>query len=186
MELQQAITDRRSIRKFTDYYVSDDELVQVMEAARWAPSWANTQVWSFIIVRDKKIIEEITSAYSKSNPARTCSMGASAIIVACAKKSLAGCRNGVELTILTNWYMFDLGLAVQNLCLKAHEIGLSTVIVGMLDHSRVKKILSVPHDHEVVVTIPIGKSDDLDRKAPSRKSLDNMLFLNNYDKPFIK
>ena len=59
MELQEAILTRRSIRKYTDYYITNDELIQVIEAARWAPSWANTQVWSFIIARYKKIIESI-------------------------------------------------------------------------------------------------------------------------------
>ncbi|MBN2039908.1 MAG: nitroreductase family protein [Spirochaetes bacterium] len=186
MELQEAIFKRRSIRKFTDYYVTDDELKQIIEAARWAPSWANTQIWSFVIVRDKKKIEEITDTYSKSNPARSCSINASALIIGCAKKGTAGCRNGVELTALKNWFMFDMGIAVQNLCLKAHDIGLGTVIVGMLDHLKIKKILKVPDDHETVVSIPIGRSSDTDRKAPPRKELDQMMFIDNFGESFVK
>ncbi len=70
MELQQAIVERRSIRRFTDYYVTDDEIKQILEAARMAPSWANVQPWEFIVVRDKTLIEKITQTYSPNNPAR--------------------------------------------------------------------------------------------------------------------
>ncbi|HPV42751.1 MAG TPA: nitroreductase family protein, partial [Spirochaetota bacterium] len=49
MELKEAILKRRSIRKFTDYQVTDAEIDELLEAARWAPSWANTQVWEFVV-----------------------------------------------------------------------------------------------------------------------------------------
>ena len=45
MELQEAIHKRRSIRKFTDAFVTDDELKKIFEAVRCSPSWANTQAW---------------------------------------------------------------------------------------------------------------------------------------------
>jgi nitroreductase len=186
MELQEAILNRRSIRNFSDYYVTDDELKEMIEAARWAPSWANTQSWSFIIARDKYTIEHIVETYSKTNPAKNCSIAASAIIIACAKKGLSGCRDGRDVTRLKNWYMFDLGLAVQNICLKAHELGLGTVIVGLLDHNELKKALSVPEDHEAVVAIPIGKPTDIARKVPSRKLLEHMIFLNKFGNAMIK
>ena len=185
MELQETILNRRSIRKFTDYFVTDNEIKQVLEAARWAPSWANTQVWSFVIVRDKNIIEQINETFSNTNPARSGSKSASALIAVCAKKGLSGCRGGAEITSISNWFMFDLGLAVQNLCLKAHEIGLATVIVGLLDHQFCKRIISVPGDYELAAIIPIGKSAESDRKTPPRKTIESMTYLNEFGKPFI-
>jgi nitroreductase len=185
MELKQAILTRRSIRKFTDYYVTDEEIKEVIEAARWAPSWANTQSWTFIIIRDKNIIEKVTQTFSKINPARQCSRSASALIAVCAKKGLAGCRDGAELTSLNNWFMFDLGLAVQNLCLRAHDIGLGTVIVGLLDHQNCKIILSVPKDHELAAIIPIGKSDEKEKTAPMRKAINTMTHLDGFGNAFI-
>jgi nitroreductase len=184
MELQEAILKRRSVRKFTNYSVTDDEIKKILEAARWAPSWANTQTWTFIVVKDKNIIEGIASTIAKTNPANECVLKASAIIVACAKKGIAGCRNGREITRHHNWFMFDLGLAVQNLCLKAHELGLGTVIVGMLDHDQCKKLLSMPDDHEVAAIIPVGKPDEF-RDGPKRKSLDTMAHLNKFGERFI-
>lgn len=180
MELQEAILTRRSIRKFTDYYVTDDEIKQVLEAARWAPSWSNTQVWEFIVVRDKELIQQITGTYSENNPATKCSLSATALIVGCAKTGVSGCKEGVEKTKFNNWFMFDMGLATQNLCLKAHELGLCTVIVGLFAHDKCKEILSVPEGYEVVVVIPIGKSAVDKKEGPPRKELKNFVHLNKF------
>ena len=69
MELQEAILKRRSVRKFTEDVVTDEELGRIFETVRWSPSWANTQVWEFIVVRDKELIEKITGTYAEKNPA---------------------------------------------------------------------------------------------------------------------
>lgn len=182
MELQDAIMKRRSVRKFTDDMVTDDELRQIFEAVRWSPSWANTQPWEFIVVRDKSLIEKITGTYVEKNPAAKCSRTASALIVACAKTGISGCYGGKEVTAIKNWEMFDLGIAVQTLCLKAHELGLGTVVVGYMDHEVCKKLLTVPEDRKVVAVIPIGRPATPPKDGPARKSLSETVFLNSSDK----
>jgi nitroreductase len=52
MDLMHAIKDRRSIRKFKPDPVSNEDLNKVLEAARWAPSWANTQCSRIVGVKD--------------------------------------------------------------------------------------------------------------------------------------
>jgi len=180
MELQEAILTRRSVRKFTDDAVTDEELGQIFEAVRWSPSWANTQVWEFVVVRDKTLIEKVVQTYSEKNPAIKCSLSASALIVACAQTGVSGCYAGQELTRLKNWYMFDLGIACQTLSLKAHELGLGTVIVGMLDHAACKKIIGVPDSHEVVAVIPIGRPALPLRPGSGRKTISEMTHLNEF------
>ncbi len=186
MELQEAISKRRSIRKFTDYYVTDSEINTLIEAAIMAPSWANTQVWSFIIVRDKHIIERIAETYPETNPARKCSLAATAMIAVCAQKGVSGCRQGHEITTLHNWLMFDTGLAVQNICLKAHEIGLGTVIVGLFDHDKCKDVLSLPEDQEVVVILPVGKPVEGEKKATPRKPVNQITYIDKFGELYIK
>jgi nitroreductase len=141
MELMDTILTRRSVRKFTDYTVTDDEIRQILEGARWAPSWANTQVWEFIVIRDKALMERIAGTYVDKNPATKCSLAASVLIMACAKTGVSGCYGGQDVTKFSNWFMFDLGIAVQNLCLKAHELGLGSVVVGLMDHDACKKLV---------------------------------------------
>ncbi len=182
MELQEAILKRRSVRKFTEDIVTDEELRRIFEAVRWSPSWANTQVWEFIVVRNKALIEKVTGTYVEKNPATKCSLAASALIVACATTGVSGCYDGMDATAIKNWYMFDLGLAVQTLCLKAHELGLGTVVVGLMDHETCKKILAIPDGHEVVAVIPIGRPVLPLREGPPRKSISEIVYRDQFDK----
>jgi nitroreductase len=184
VELDKAILTRRSVRKFTDHYVTDTELKQILEAARFAPSWANTQSWEFIIVRDREIIREVTETYSATNPARECSFNASALIVACARSRVSGYKGGEARTKFSEWFMFDLGLAVQNLCLRAHELGLGTVVVGSMDHNACAKVLQVPGTCEVVAVLPVGKPESKGITVPARKELKEFIFLDKYGERF--
>lgn len=84
MDLQEAVLTRRSIRRFTEDTVTDQELQQIFETVRWSPSWGNTQVWEFVVVRDRELIQQVTATYQMdkgTNPATKCSQAASALIV---------------------------------------------------------------------------------------------------------
>ena len=52
MNVMEAIKGRRSVRKYRPDPVNDETLEAVLEAARWAPSWANNQCWRFVVVRE--------------------------------------------------------------------------------------------------------------------------------------
>lgn len=171
MELKEAILTRRSVRKFTDYYVTDEEIEALLNAARWAPSWANTQCWEFIVIRDKELIKEVTATYSETNPARKCSESASVLIAVCGKKDLPGYKDGVARTKFDSWFMFDLGIAVQNISLAAHDMGLGTVVVGSLDHEKCAKLLGVPEPYELVVILPVGKPVEFKKEGPKRREI---------------
>jgi len=185
MKLDQAILKRRSVRKFTDYYVTDQEINQILEAARLAPSWANTQVWEFVVIRDKQQIEKVVQAYLEKNPAYKCSLTASVLLAACAKKGISGTKNNQEATKFNNWFMFDLGLACQNLALKAYQIGLGTVIVSLVDHDQIKKLLVLPDSYEIVSIIPVGKPLIKDKPGPPRKELVDFTHLNTFGQSFV-
>ncbi len=184
MELKEAILKRRSVRKFTDYQVTEAEINELLEAARWAPSWANTQVWEFIVVRDRQVIEKIAATYVQNNPAAKCTLSASAVIVGCARTGVSGAHDGKNLTIFSEWFLFDLALAVQNLCLRAHDIGLGTVIVSLLDHRALKKVLSVPEGYEAVTVIPVGKPAVPDKQGPPRKNIADFSHLDIFGKKY--
>ncbi len=184
MELDEAIFNRRSVRKFSDYFVSDEEIRALMEAARWAPSWANTQAWEFVVVRDKALIEQVVGTYVDKNPATRGSLNASALIVACAKTGLSGCYDSKNLTKFPNWFMFDLGMAVQNLCLKAHSLGLGTVIVGFMDHDACGKMLGLPEGCEVVASIPVGRPASAAKSGPPRKELSAFVYRDRFGQSF--
>ena len=65
----EAIKARRSIRKYKPDPLPEEALQTVLEAVRWAPSWANTQCWKVIVVKDPKIKSELAATLPKGNPA---------------------------------------------------------------------------------------------------------------------
>jgi nitroreductase len=180
MELKDAILTRRSVRKFTDYYVTDDEINSILEAAQWAPSWSNTQCWEIIVIRDRELIEKVTETYSDTNPARKCSLAASALIAVAGKADLPGFRDGTARTKFDSWFMFDLGIAVQNMSLKAHDIGLGTVIVGSLDHDRCAELLDIKKPYELAVILPLGKPVEFKKEGPKRRDIAEFTHKNRF------
>lgn len=156
MDVFEAIKGRRSVRKYKPDPVSDEQLNAVLEAARWAPSWANTQCWNFVVVRDAQLKERLADTLSPTNPAIAAIKGAPILIVACAEKGRAGYKRGEAVTDKGDWFMFDVALAMQNLALAAYALGLGTVHVGLFDAQKVVQILDMPPDMAVVEMMPLG------------------------------
>lgn len=175
MELFQAIRERRSIRKFKPEAVDEEKLQQVFSAAQLAPSWANTQVTRFYLISDPEILQLVADCIAQGNPSYVACHEVPHIIVVAAKKGVSGFKKGEPSTVKgDSWYMFDAGLACQNLSLAAHALGLGTVHVGVVDTDQVHKILNLPPEIEVIELIPIGYPDQ-ESKMPRRIELDELV-----------
>ena len=181
MELMDAIRGRRSIRRYRPDPIPEETLHAVLEAVRWAPSWANSQCWELIVVRDPELKTEISKTVPKVNPALSSLTGAPLILVLCGRKEISGYYGGKPSTEKGDWLMFDVGLAMENLCLAAHALGLGTVIVGMFDHKKAGEVLGVPSNVEVVAMTPLGYPAA--RGGTSRrKALSEFVFYEGYGK----
>ena len=185
MELFEAIKTRRSIRKYKTDPVDDKKIDAILEAGRWAPSWANTQCPRFVVVRDVKTRAALADAmYKMQTPDGKEVTTASAIalntvpvvIVVCAQIGISGTKpgpgggGGNYVTDKGDWFMFDAALAVQNMALAAHAQGLGTVILGWFDVAKVEKALNIPNGYRVTAMFPVGVPDQ-EGKAPPRKEL---------------
>jgi len=179
MEVLEAIETRRSIRRYKTTPVDDKTIEIVLEAARWAPSWANTQCWRFILVRDGDIKSELANTLSIGNAATDAIKNAPVVIVACAELEKAGYSGGKPITNKGDWYMFDVALAMQNLALAAHSLGLGTVIIGAMDAKKAASILEVPEGFCVVGMTPLGYPDQEGKVRP-RKELSEIVFYDKY------
>ncbi len=187
MEVLEAIKSRRSIRRYQTTPVDDKTLEIVLEAARWAPSWKNTQCWRFVVVRDSSIKAEIANCLIKSkrgdilvdNAGSMAIIQAPILIVACAELGKSGLNAGVFATDKGDWYMFDVALAMQNLVLAAHALGLGTVYLGLFNAKKVAEILVVPEGFCVVAMTPLGYPDQELRPVP-RKELSEIVFYDKY------
>jgi nitroreductase len=63
-QLLSIIRTRRSVRVYKTGKVSDEQLANILEAARWAPSGANTQPWEFVLTRDRNKMKRVREIYS--------------------------------------------------------------------------------------------------------------------------
>jgi nitroreductase len=71
MELLEALKTRRSIRAFKPLAVERGLITQILEAARWSPSWGNTQPWELVVVtgdRMKRLTADLVEAFEKKVP----------------------------------------------------------------------------------------------------------------------
>lgn len=147
MEFTDVIKSRRSVRRFSDREVEDEKIKQILECGRLAPSWANKQCWSFIIVRDKEKIESLSQAAGMIN---SWLKKVPIIMVACGDPKLSGIRSGIE------YFIVDVAIAMEHFILAAANLGLGSCWVGSFDENRIKEVLKIPNNMRVVAITPIG------------------------------
>jgi len=179
MEVISAIQARRSIRRYKADPVKEEDLKVVLEAARWAPSWRNSQCWRFVVVRDPRVKAELADALSPGNAATSAVKEAPVVIAACAELGKSGYKRGEVCTDKGDWFMFDVALAMQNLVLAAWSLGLGTVHVGWVDAKKAAEILQLPQDIVFVEMTPLGYPDE-EPEARPRKELSEIVFYDRY------
>jgi nitroreductase len=173
MDLDRVIVERKSQRKYTEDPVSDEDVQTLVEAGQAAPSWANTQCVHYVVVRDARTREALAGTLPEKNPARKALGQAPVALLLVAQHGLAGYYKGKVMNDRA-WYMFDAGLAMQNICLKAHAMGLGTVIVGHFDHDKAGEVIGLPEGFETVALTPVGIPRD-DTKSPPRYETSKVL-----------
>jgi nitroreductase len=146
MEFADVIKSRTSIRNYSDKEVDEEKIKYVLECARWAPSWVNKQCWRFIVVNDKKIIEEL----SKTSLINRWLKNVPVIIVACGDTKQSCVINDI------NYFIVDVSIALEHLVLAATDKGLGTCWIAGFDGKKVKEILKIPEHIQVVALTPLG------------------------------
>ncbi len=169
-DLLELIQSRRSIRNYQDKAVPDDVLNKILEAVRWSPSWANTQCWEVVVVKDQETKQKLQAVLTPTNPGGRAMVEAPVVLVLCGQLNKSGSYKGQVVTKFGDWFLFDLGIATQSICLTAHSLGLGTVVVGLFDHNQAKQVLGVPEGVELVVMLPLGYPAK-EPAAPKRREI---------------
>lgn len=183
MELLKVIQERRSIRRYKTEEIPEEILMEVFEAARRAPSWANTQPWRFIIVKDKAIKTALSDTLTPNNPARQAILEAPVAIVIVAKKGVSGFFGGKPATDKGDWFMFDAGIVMEHIALAAWNFGLGTCHVGAFDAKKVEELLKVPEGFAVVEMTPLGYFDVTPKVTP-RRPLEELIYIDHFGVPY--
>jgi nitroreductase len=163
METIEAIRKRCSLKAhIAKKEIETEKINIILEAGRLAPSARNNQPWRFIVVQKRKKIEELTKAFSESNQVI---IDTPVILIVCARAVDDVVREGKE------YYLFDAGLAMENMVLAATSLGLVTHLMTAFDEAMVKQILHIPEQVRAVVATPIAYPLEGDYESASRERL---------------
>jgi len=152
MDLYEAITMRRSIRKYKTDPVGRDVVERIINAARLAPSWNNRQCHRYIVISDKAMRKALGELLN--NPSAECYINAPYVIILCADASDSGYSGGKE------YYLVDCGISMEHLVLAATTEGLGTCWVGSFRENPIRNLLGISRDVSVVAITPLGYPDE--------------------------
>jgi nitroreductase len=145
------LADRWSPRSFdADYQLTQHELLSILEAARWAPSANNGQPWRFsVLTRETDLFNQV-AAEGLSGFNQAWAPKASALVVVSIKTLTADGKDN-------HFAPYDAGLAVANLVIQAHELGLHAHQIGGFIPDALRSILGLAEDLRPIVVVAIGK-----------------------------
>lgn len=162
-----AILERRSIRKYTDEPVSEEDIRDLLKSAMSAPSAGNGQPWEFIVVRDKQLLMEITGVHPYAG------------MLAEAPLAIIACGN-LEKEKYKDYWVQDCSAATENVLIAAQDKGLGAVWLGVYPNmgrvDSIKRIFNIPEHVIPLNVIAVGhpgeKKEPADRYDEKRIHLD--------------
>lgn len=168
MELQTCIEQRRSVRKYKNQSVPRELIREIIKA----PSWKNSQV-SRYYVAEGNAKKELASYLGEFNGRNV--QDAPVLIVSTVVNKRSGfTRAGEYETHLKDGFQYyDCGMQSMNLCLKAHELGLATLVMGIYDEAAIRKLFNIDESQIIVAVTAVGYADG-ETSMPKRKSVDDI------------
>ena len=164
MEFLELARRRFSVRSYDSRPLEEDTLQSILEAGRLAPSAANRQPVSFVVVRDEAQRRALGEAYPRDWFWR-----APVIVVVCVEPARAWVRADGK-----NYADVDGAIAMDHITLCAADLGLGTCWVGAFERAKEKRALSIPDGIEPLVMTPLGYGTEGER-AKSRKPLSDLV-----------
>lgn len=172
MDLQEAMEKRTSVRHFDGARKAGRATIeQMIEAAILAPSWKNSQTARYHCVMSDAAIREFSEKclpeFNRKN-----AENASALIVTTFVKNRSGFEKSGEPTneAGNGWGFYDLGLHNGNLLLKAKDLGLDTLVMGLRDEKAIRELLNIDDSEIIVSVIAVGYATKRTEK-PRRKEV---------------
>lgn len=182
MELLDAMTDRRSIRRFKQDAVPDEMIRELLNAARLAPSARNCQPSRFVVIKSASCKERLAKAVLQPFVTK-----APLVIVACVDKGAMDkgylkerteelfkaraffpspvenfsfddyvSKNVSGPDFDWSYLSLNMAIAVDHLVLRAVDLGLGVCWVMEFDDKKAKEILSLDEQYEPLVLLPVG------------------------------
>ena len=203
MNLLEIISNRKSVRKYSDKHISDEDLKTILEAGRLAPSWMNVQSWKFVIVKSQEN-KDLLSELSIGQPQVK---NAEALIVCIADTSAWDEANitGIQNPALNPKLQGDNGILIRTMeqviypisymMLTANSLGISTCIIGALGNEitgilpdvskRAKQALNLNENQIISTIITLGYDANPTKTVKQRKTFDEVVSLEKLGRSFV-
>jgi len=162
MSFSELIQKRYSVRGYKAEPVEEDKLLQVLEAARAAPTAANRQRFQLIVIHTQGREEELRRIYDKDWFVQP------PLVICACRYPMDPARQRKDYTDV------DIGIVVDHLILAAAELGLGTCWIVVFDFVAAREILGLPDEVEPVVFTPLGYPDASPR-GTQRKPLSELV-----------
>ena len=193
-DLLELISARKSVRKYSDRHISDEDLRKILEAGRLAPSWMNVQSWKFILIKsqeNKDLLSELSIGQQQVK-------NADALIVCLADTEAwdkaeitkiqnpalnpaLQCENGIVIRSLE-----QVIYPVSYMMLEAEALGISSCIIGAFGsdvtkilpevHEKVRKVLNLSEGQIISTIISLGYEAEHKDTVKTRKDFDEVVF----------
>lgn len=202
MNLLELISNRKSVRKYLDKPISDEDLRTILEAGRLAPSWMNVQSWKFILVKsqeNKDLLSELSIGQQQVK-------NADALIVCVADTNAweeskithiknpalnpaLQCENGILIRTLE-----QVIYPVSYMMLTAESLGISSCIIGAFGseitqiqpeiYTKVKETLNLNEGQIISTIIALGYEATPTQTVKQRKSFDDVVSIERIGNKF--
>jgi nitroreductase len=179
--INEQFLDRWSPRAFSDRPVTEEQVMTMLEAGRWAPSASNLQPWRFFYgLRGEPEFDTLLSLLVPFN--ESWAKNAGALIFITSVTSFDGSRQNLT-------HSFDAGSAFMSLSLQAHDMGLTAHGMAGIEYEKVPVVLHLPENLKVEAAVAIGYQGDVStlpealrkREVPSqRQPLHDMVFKGHF------
>lgn len=202
MDLLELISNRKSVRKYSDKHISDEDLRKILEAGHLAPSWMNVQSWKFILVKsqeNKDLLSELSIGQQQVK-------NADALIVCVADTNAweeakithiknpalnpqLQCENGILIRT-----MEQVIYPISYMMLTAESLGISSCIIGAFGSEitgvlpevsiKVKNVLGLSEGQIISTIITLGYDANPSETIKQRKDFDDVVSLEKLGNKF--
>ncbi|MCR5315987.1 MAG: nitroreductase family protein [Bacteroidaceae bacterium] len=169
----EVITSRRSIRSYdAKKKISEAEVRKLLTAVQDAPSWANQQPTKYYVAITPEKLSAVQDMVG-GNKSRI--IGAPVLIVSTYERGKSGFFQGDPANeVGDGWGAYDNGLSNCYLVLQARAMGFDTLIMGMREADKLRKLFSIPENETVMAVIALGYRAEEPRR-PVHRSLDDIV-----------
>ncbi len=167
------IKERRSVRRFKKLEVPWYLIADCLEYSIMAPNSGNVQNWRFVIVRKKENLEKITKICDEQYWV----LRAPILIVVCSETTKI--RKLFNIRGEALYAVQNCAAAIENLILKAQELGLGSVWIGAFDEIKLREIIGIADDVRPQAIIALGYPEEIEEKS-RREPLENVIYFEKY------